>query len=299
MARALAAATALAAAAAPDPIRMRELGAYDISTAETTPVLWYGDLLIVEKIAGSANTIWLPGDVCKPNSTNGLGPPCANRGSYFRIRKQALLGHGSNDPVDTGGGVNVIPGSVYKSYASAYVDESDPARPSLWVFGTNDCEGWNRPTGCTFNTSAPGDPWVPCQCPDGQVARGEIWAMWSSDPLLSKSSWSYKKILSLPPQIGACNTDVTKGPDGKHVMVLEMMVYMDGGQGYRSLFAETGADLSQGWTLMDPATFFYSGGAFGHATLGAPYDYGDPTIRYLPSDGYYCERQTPTPPHPA
>eukprot|EP01045_Picozoa_sp_COSAG04_P016863 COSAG04_NODE_1445_length_6714_cov_1.982162_3_plen_292_part_00 len=180
MARALAAATALAAAAAPDPIRMRELGAYDISTSETTPVLWYGDLLIVEKIAGSANTIWLPGDVCKPNSTNGLGPPCPNRGSYFRIRKQALLGHGSNDPVDTGGGVNVIPGSVYKSYASAYVDESDPARPTLWVFGTNDCEGWNHPTGCTFNTSAPGDPWLPCQCPDGQVARGEIWAMWSS-----------------------------------------------------------------------------------------------------------------------
>ena len=68
--------------------------------------------------------------------------------------------------------------------------------------------------------------------------------MMPTDPLLSKSSWSYKKILSLPPQIGACNTDVTKGPDGKHVMVLEMMVYMDGGQGYRSLFAETGADLS-------------------------------------------------------
>ena len=116
--------------------------------------------------------------------------------------------------------------------------------------------------------------------------------MMPTDPLLSKSSWSYKKILSLPPQIGACNTDVTKGPDGKHVMVLEMMVYMDGGQGYRSLFAETGADLSQGWTLMDPATFFYSGGAFGHATLGT-YDYGDPTIRYLPSDGYYCKRDPP------
>ena len=35
------------------PVPMLELGAYDISTAETTPFLWYGDLLIVEKMAES------------------------------------------------------------------------------------------------------------------------------------------------------------------------------------------------------------------------------------------------------
>jgi hypothetical protein len=194
-------------------------------------VLWYGDLLIVEKIGGSADTIWLLGDVCKPNSTNGSPgvAPCTSRGSYFRIRQQALLGHGSNDPVDTGGGVNIIPGSQYKSFASAFVDDtSDPARPTLWVFGTSDCVGWNKPTGCAFNTSAPDHPWIPCNCPGGTVARGEVWAMWSSDPLLSKSSWRYKKVLSLPPEIGVCNTDVTRGPGGEHVMVLEQMVYMDG-----------------------------------------------------------------------
>ena len=271
------------------PLRMRELGAYDVDTGETTPVLWYSDLLIVEKIGGSADTIWLPGDVCKPGSTNGSKgvAPCTSRGSFFRVRKQALLGHGSNDPVDTGGGVNIIPGSRYKSFASAYVDDTtDAARPTLWVFGTNDCTGWNKPTGCMFNTSAPGDPWLPCDCPSGSVARGEVWAMWSSDPLLSKSSWRYKKIMSLPPEIGVCNTDVTKGPGGTHLMVLEQVVYMSGGQGYRNLFAQTSLnDLSIGWKLMDPSRFQYSGG--GVRPQGGAYDYGDPTIRYFPSDGYY------------
>ena len=51
--------TSLAAA----PLRMRELGAYDVDTEETTPFIWYGDLLIVEKIGGSAQTIWRDGDV--------------------------------------------------------------------------------------------------------------------------------------------------------------------------------------------------------------------------------------------
>ena len=249
--------------------------------------MWYGDLLIVEKIGGSAQTIWRDGDVCKPGSTNGTPgvPPCTNRGSYFRIRKQLLLGHGSNDLVDTGGGMALVPGSRYKSFANAYIDESDPARPTLWVFGTSDCVGWNRPTGCEFNMSLPGHPWMPCECPGGTVERGEVWAMWSSDPLLSESSWTYKKILTLPPQVGVCNTDVTKGPGGTHVMVLEMMVEMNGGQGYTNIFAQTGADPSTGWTLMNPATFKYAGGTYGHAATGS-YDYGDPTIRYLPSDGY-------------
>ena len=74
----------------------------------------------------------------------------------------------------------VVPGSRYKSFANAYVDESDPARPTLWVFGTSDCAGWNAPTGCAFNMSLPGHPWMPCECPGGgTVERGEVWAMWS------------------------------------------------------------------------------------------------------------------------
>jgi hypothetical protein len=30
--------------------------------------------------------------------------------------------------------------------------------------------------------------------------------MWSSDPLLSASSWRHKKVLQLPPEIAVCNT---------------------------------------------------------------------------------------------
>ena len=43
-----------------------------------------------------------------------------------------------------------------------------------------------------------------------------------------------------------------------------------------------------------PSAVGPTGGAFGHATLGT-YDYGDPTIRYLPSDGYYCKRDPLSP----
>ena len=274
------------------PVPMRELGAYDISTAETTPFLWYGDLLLVEKLAGSAVTIWRDGDICKPGSTNGTPgvPPCTSRGSAFRIRKQSLLGHGSNDLVDTGGGVAIVPGSKYKSFASAYVDETThPARPTLFVFGTSDCVGWNAPiSGCTFNLSLPGHPWMPCECPSGTVERGEVWAMWTNDPLLSEASWQYKKVLQLPPQIGVCNTDVTKGPDGTHVMALEMITEIDGhgGVGYTSIFAQTGADPSTGWKLMNPQTFTYAGASYGHS-VSSSHDYACPTIRYLPSDGYF------------
>ena len=70
-------------------------------------------------------------------------------------------------------------------------------------------------------------------------------------------------------------------------MVLEMMVEMSGGQGYTNIFAETGSDPSVGWKLMDPSRFKYSGGTYGRAVNPATQDFGDPTIRYLPSDGYY------------
>eukprot|EP01050_Picozoa_sp_SAG11_P032265 SAG11_NODE_10406_length_834_cov_1.112925_1_plen_91_part_00 len=40
------------------PLRMRELGVYDMMSEETTPFLWYDKLMIVEKIGG--NTIILP-----------------------------------------------------------------------------------------------------------------------------------------------------------------------------------------------------------------------------------------------
>jgi hypothetical protein len=79
--------------------------------------------------------------------------------------------------------------------------------------------------------------------------------------------------------------DVARGPGGTHVMVLERMAYMHGGQGYWNIFATVqGSDLSAGWALLDPASHYYWGAD--HAD-GHSYDYGDSTIRYLPSDGYY------------
>ena len=79
---------------------------------------------------------------------------------------------------------------------------------------------------------------------------------------------------------------VTRGHDGQHAMVLEQMVYTDGGQGCIIIFAQTAsANLSLGWELMNTIMYQYSGGAGRTALLG--YDYGDPTTRYLQSDGYY------------
>ena len=40
---------------------------------------------------------------------------------------------------------------------------------------------------------------------------------------------------------------------------------------------------------MPPDTYQYSGDGGGWRPQGGAFDYGDPTIRYLPSDGYYCE----------
>ena len=112
--------------------------------------------------------------------------------------------------------------------------------------------------------------------------------MWSSDPLLSVSSWQYKKVLHLPPEIGVCNTDVTRGPNGTHVMVLEKITWQNGGQGYYNIFARTpaddGGDLSNNWVLMPPEKYFYWGGDH---TDGHAFDYGDPTIRYLQSDEFF------------
>eukprot|EP01048_Picozoa_sp_COSAG05_P015717 COSAG05_NODE_1929_length_3819_cov_16.551882_4_plen_496_part_00 len=283
--------------AAGKPIQMRALGAYDMMSEETTPVLWYNRLLLVEKIGG--NTIILPHDQRQ------------SAGSYFRIREQALLGHGTNNVV-----VPLVPGSRFLSYASAYVDEaSNASRPTLWVFGTNDCAEdvgsawWHKTGGCNFNASNQRQ-WVPCRCPptsggiDKGVARSQIWALWSSDPDLS--SWQATVILTLPPEVPVFNTDVTAGPSGA-VMATETAQITGGNRGYYNIFAVCylcGGDLSQGWTLLDIQSHHYWGNdhQFGHL-----YDYGDPTIRYLPSDGYFyivpstplrAGRSAPIPPGP-
>ena len=55
--------------------------------------------------------------------------------------------------------------------------------------------------------------------------------------------------------------------------------------GYTSIFAQTGADPSTGWKLMNPETFAYAGGVVGHAASSYA-DFACPTIRDL-SDGYF------------
>ena len=127
--------------------------------------------------------------------------------------RQALLGHATNDIV-----LPLVPGSKYLSYVSGYVDEaSDPGRPTMWVFGTNDCVGDHDPVAgsCGFNSSDPSQ-FIPCACPPGAGAapRSEVWALWSSDPQLRPETWPKRRVLTMPPELPIFNTDVTRGPSG-------------------------------------------------------------------------------------
>ena len=264
--------SSLTSASGDSPIRMQSLGVYDIMSEETTPLLWHGQLMVVEKIGG--NQIILPGDQRQ------------KYGSYFRLRQQALLGHGSNDVV-----VPVVPGSRFLSYVSGYVDDTNASNPTIWVFGTNDCPGDDYhgiPGSCRFN-STDAASWIPCTCHDGSLARSEVWALWSSDPQLSASSWQKQRVITMPPELPIFNTDVTKGADGDHVMTFETNMWHADTQshGYYNLFAlcyKCGPNLSRGWTLLNTSTHKYWGNDH---TEGHGYDYGDPTIRYLESDGYF------------
>lgn len=279
-------------------LRMRELGVYDMMSEETTPFLWFGKLMLVEKIGG--NTIILPKDQRQPT------------GSYFRIREQVLLGHGTNDVA-----VPLVPGSRFLSYVSGYVDEtSNTSRPTLWVFGTNDCIGDSsmKVSGtCTFNTTPP-HAWIPCGChpnppisPNASFQRSEIWALWSSDPQLSEKSWQKKKVLTLPVEVPVFNTDVTAGPSGAVMATETVRMTSGGGNGFYSIFAVCylcGADLSHGWQLLDMTEHFYNGNDH---SKGHGFDFGDPTIRYLPSDQHFYivpatpmrdGRAAPVPPGP-
>ena len=113
-----------------------ELGVYDIMSAETTPILWHGELMLVEGRLDSTRatdrTIHVGGE-----------PLFANGSSHFRVRKQRLLGHGSNDVV-----VPMIPGTMQITFCNAHVEQTGPdgklgnGSQTLWVFGTNDDARW-------------------------------------------------------------------------------------------------------------------------------------------------------------
>jgi len=85
--------------------------------------------------------------------------------SSFRIRFQAFNGTGNNSLL-----CPMVPGSDKVAFVSATV-----VNDTLWLFGTNDVE-----------------------MPDGGKPRTQVIVFWSSDPLLSNSSWQNKRILQLP-----------------------------------------------------------------------------------------------------
>lgn len=101
-------------AAARGTVEEVELGVYDIMSAETTPILWHGELMLVEGRLDSTKatdrTIHVGGE-----------PLLANGSSHFRVRKQRLLGHGSNDVV-----VPMIPGTMQISFCNAHVQQTGP-----------------------------------------------------------------------------------------------------------------------------------------------------------------------------
>ena len=171
-----------------------------------------------------------------------------------------------------------IPGTDWVQYASAVV-----VNGTLWVFGTNDV------------AAAPPEP-------NGRE-RTQVHAFWSSDPLLSPSSWRSTRILQLPqsgtaptdpdaplPWWTAYNTDPTKGVlGGKPAWFLAIELDTPQslvptshhtGQGYLSIFAmcrqcaETD-DLSFGWEILSPTDHVYRRDRYSAC----------PTLRYF--DGWF------------
>ena len=220
-----------------------ELGVYDINSQETSPVLWYGELLLVEGRMDSGS----PADM---HIHVGGEPLFANGSSHFRVRKQALLGHGTNEDV-----INLIPHTVQISFCNAYVQESGAAlgNTTLWVFGTNDDDRWGAP------------------------ARTQVHAFWSSDPALQ--IWNHSIALRLPAGYQAFNTDVTAGPGGYAYMAVELGAPAAiVGTPFTSVFARTAAtDLSAGWALLDPVTHVYTTARYSAC----------PTLRYFAEDEYF------------
>jgi hypothetical protein len=224
-----------------------ELGIYDINSAETTPILWHGELMLVEGRLDSAK----PGE----NRIHVGGEPLlANGSSHFRVRRQVLLGHGSNEVV-----VPMIPDSTQISFCNAHVQHSGPggalgnSSQTLWVFGTNDDTRWGAP------------------------ARSQVHAFWSSDPALK--DWNHSIAITLPDGYVAFNTDVTAGPGGYSFMAIELNAPAAiVGVPFTTVFAKTPSlDLSTGWTLLDPTT---------HVYFKARYS-ACPTIRYFEEDQYF------------
>lgn len=261
-----------------DPIWMRAVGIYDTNGGETTPFMWYGKLLLVESVATQsdlpfappvfANCTWPAGSYAPPRD-DGRCP-------YLRIRQpnmefDTMTGQAHMDDTLF---LASIPGSADVTFCNAHVNRNDEGLETLWVFGTNN------------NDNNHGD----ITDPD----RSLVWGFWSSDPNLRQ--WQSKVVLNFTEHDsdikGAYNVDVTSRPDGTSIMAVEKAP--DCCYTYFAECKDCGEDLSSGWK---PMPVNHTAAGFGETA--------NPTIRYLPSDGYYylvvangrsMDRPAPLPP---
>ena len=240
---------------APDPAPgLRTIGTYDLSGGETTPFVWHGSLLLVESV-GYNSVLPFTKPVygnCTEYATAG-SPWNDTRCPYFRIRKMKF-DSGYTTVADTVV-TAYVPGSADMSFCNAIM-RNETGVATLWVFGTNNDQRW------------------------GGAPRSQVHAFWTTDLV----TWNHSVALDIAAfnssMSGAYNVDVTSRPDGTSVMALEPSGSCSGGVQCLSYFAECsacGSDLSRGWKLLDGTKY----------TAAAMGEVDNPTIRYMPGDGYY------------
>ena len=194
----------------------RELGIYDILSQSTTPFLWHGQLLLAEERSDR------PGD----KRIHIGGEPLFNNGtSHFRIRRQALMGVGTNEVL-----LPLVPGTLGISFCSAHVAPQADGNSTLYIFGTNN---------------------------GGEAPRTQVHVFWSSDPSLR--TWGRAVALTLPPGFAAFKAAVTRGPDGGYMAIELNAPASVVGVSFASIFAKTpSSDLSKGWALLDPSVHVFT-----------------------------------------
>lgn len=168
--------------------------------------------------------------------------------TYYRVREP-----GYNGTLV----VPVVPQSVGFHFVSALVTDAHEEGEALWIFGTVD-----PPLG------------------GGPHGRTQIFAWSSHDSGLR--DWNRTMALQLPPGYSAWNTDVAPvGKTGSFVMAIELQAPQSVvGVPFSTAFAVCdgcGSDLSTGWRLLDASTHLFTKARYNAC----------PTIRYVPSDGYY------------
>ena len=198
----------------------RELGIYDILSQSTTPFLWHGQLLLAEERSDR------PGD----KRIHIGGEPLFNNGtSHFRIRRQALMGVGTNEVL-----LPLVPGTLGISFCSAHVAPPQAGgNATLYIFGTNNDQRY------------------------GGAPRSQVHVFWSSDPSLR--TWGRAVALTLPPGFAAFKAAVTRGPDGGYMAIELNAPASVVGVSFASIFARTpSSDLSKGWALLDPSVHVFT-----------------------------------------